>query len=189
MLHLDFLSYSRKGMAPVLGVSLVLLLVSGCASQRSEAARHSRGAVMSLGLSPMPEYVAPREAWRLAEAYAQAHPDCEVLLGRGDSMLPFYQDNTVLVVAHLAMSELRVGMTVIFFGESGRPVAHVLVEKNTGGWRTRGVGNREDDRTPMRYGNYIGAVVKAYATGVAAAVETPVVMPNQRVAVATVAGN
>src|SRR6187402_2221749 len=102
MLHFVSLLSSRKGMVSVLGMSLLLLLGSGCATERGTASRRSTSEqLMSLGLSPVAEQVTPREAWRLAEAYASTRPDCEVLLGSGDSMLPFYRDKTVLVVAHL----------------------------------------------------------------------------------------
>jgi hypothetical protein len=146
-----------------------VLLSGGCSTQlgprtaRLAPAATPASELLSLGLSPVAELVSPREAWTLAESYARQHEGCEVLVGSGDSMLPFYHDRTVLVVARLAMNEVRVGMTVIFTGESGRPVAHLLTEKTTRGWRTRGVGNDEDDRALVYYDNYIGTVVKAYA--------------------------
>ena len=114
-------------------------------------------------LSPRQEEVAPREAWSLAEVYAQAHPGAEVLVGSGDSMLPLYRSRTVLVIERLAMVELKVGMTVVFSGELGWPVAHTLVEKTARGCRAKGLGHREPDETLVRFDNYIGAVVKAYA--------------------------
>ena len=137
---------------------------SGCATQTS----WSVAAVCSAAtaVSPVPESVPPREAWRLAEDYARDHPKCEVLVGSGDSMLPLYRDRTVLVVERVAMAEWRMGMTVIFVGESGWPVAHTLLDKTPRGWRTMGVGNRAPDRTTVRSDNYIGTVVKAFAPAV-----------------------
>lgn len=146
--------------AAVIG-AVVALAWGGCASQRMPDGAAMRP--ITAGLSPVAESVAPREAWRLAEAYALTHPGSEVLVGSGDSMLPLYHDRTVLVVEHLAMSELRAGMTVIFIGERGRPVAHTLFEKTPRGWRTIGLGNREPDTGTVRYANYIGTVVKAFA--------------------------
>lgn len=135
-------------------------------------------ATVSTALSPAAEVVAPRDAWRLAENYAAAHPGTEVLVGSGDSMLPLYRDRTVLVVQAVGMSELRSGMTVVFTGDQGRPVAHTLLEKTSRGWRAMGVGNREPDRTLVRFGNLIGVVVKAYtpdARASSVAVVDPVV--------------
>ncbi len=85
------------------------------------------------------------------------------MVGRGDSMLPLYRDRTVLVVERKAMSELRAGMTVVFIGDRGRPVAHLLLEKTAAGWRAMGVGNPEPDCTRVRYANFLGVVVRAYA--------------------------
>jgi hypothetical protein len=118
---------------------------------------------VSTALSPVAEIVTPGEAWRCAEAYVAKHPDCEVLVGSGDSMLPLYADRTVLVVRRERMSALQGGMTVIFVGDRGWPVAHALVEKTPQGWRAMGAGNSEPDRTLVRYDNFIGVVVKAYA--------------------------
>jgi hypothetical protein len=117
---------------------------------------------VSAELSPPADLVAQRDAWRLAEAYASQHPGCEVMVGSGDSMLPLYPDRTVLVVQPVATSELRRGMTVVFIGDRGQPVAHVLVEKTSRGWRAIGLGNSEPDLTRVGYGNLIGLVVKAY---------------------------
>ena len=111
----------------------------------------------------MAEIVTPGEAWRCAEAYVAEHPGCEVLVGSGDSMLPLYADRTVLVVCRERMSALQGGMTVVFTGDQGCPVAHALVEKTPRGWLAMGVGNSEPDRTLVRYDNFIGVVVKAYA--------------------------
>lgn len=113
--------------------------------------------------SPRASVVAPAEAWRLAENFAAALPDAEILIGRGDSMLPLYPDRTVLVVQRMAMESLRAGMTVVFIGDLGRPVAHVLVRKGREGWIAQGVNNRQTDRTTVRSRNYIGTVVRAYA--------------------------
>jgi hypothetical protein len=54
-------------------------------------------------------------------------------------------------------------MTVVFIGDRGRPVAHTLIENTASGWRAIGLGNREPDRTRVRFGNLLGVVVRAYA--------------------------
>jgi hypothetical protein len=115
--------------------------------------------------SPSAESVtALLDGWRRAEAYANAHPGCEVFVGRGDSMLPLYRDGTVLVVRSIPMSALSPGMTVVFTGDRGALVAHTLMEKTLSGWRVMGVGNREPDRTRVNRRNLVGVVIKAYAT-------------------------
>ena len=139
---------------------MAVMACSGCTTAQSVALAPS---VVSTALTPIAEPVAPRDAWHQAETYAASHADCEVLVGSGDSMLPLYRDRTVLVVRHARTSELQRGMTVVFTGDRGRPVAHTLLEKTPRGWRAMGVGNAEPDRTLVGYGNLIGVVVKAYA--------------------------
>ncbi len=122
-------------------------------------------AVDDAARSPVAEPVgAVLDGWRRAEAYAAAHPGCEVFVGRGDSMLPLYRDRTVLVVREIAMKDLRVGMTVIFTGDRGNLVAHRLLQSTSDGWLAMGDGNHEPDRTLVNHRNLVGVVVKAYAT-------------------------
>lgn len=119
----------------------------------------------SAALTPAAEVVPARDAWRIAERVAAGRTNCEVLIGRGGSMLPVYQDRTVLVVEAMEMDDLRPGMTVVFFGDSGRPVAHTLVAKTARGWVVAGRNNGAPDRTLVRRTNYIGTVVRAFAPG------------------------
>ena len=112
--------------------------------------------------SPLPEPVAPQDAWWLAEEYVREHRNCEPLVGSGGSMLPLYRDRTVVVVERMEMSRLKAGMTVVFVGDSGRLVAHTLVAATPQGWVAQGLANRERDRTLVRARNYVGTVIKAY---------------------------
>ncbi len=116
-------------------------------------------------------YASPGRVWREAEAFAAAQDNCEVLVGRGDSMLPLFPDRTVIVVRRTPLSDLQVGMTVVFLGDRGRPVAHTLVSNSAGGWIAKGLANDEVDRTRVRRQNYIGQVVRAYLPENAAAPE------------------
>ena len=77
-------------------------------------------------------------------------------------MLPLYPDLTVLIVQRLPMSELRAGMTVVFVGDRGRPVAHTLVKKTFRGWMAKGLANSEADTTLVKVPNYLGTVIKAF---------------------------
>lgn len=53
-------------------------------------------------------------------------------------------------------------MTVVFIGDRGRPVAHLLVKKTDQGWLAKGLANPEADRTLVRAQNYLGTVVRAF---------------------------
>ena len=144
-------------------VALAGIFAFGFCGRAAESAAAVDRAIVA-ALSPEAEPVAALlDAWRLAEAYVACHPGCDAVVGSGDSMLPLYRDRTVLVVRTVEASELRRGMTAVFIGDQGRPVAHVLIEKTPRGWRAMGLGNREPDRTRVGYRNLIGVVVKAYA--------------------------
>ncbi len=126
------------------------------------AGLQASSSLLEAAASPVPERVAPREAWRIAESLAAQRPTCEVMMGSGGSMLPLYPDRTVLVVERLPLTALRRGMTVVFIGDRGRPVAHVLIERTPRGWLARGLANRERDQTLVRERNYLGTVVRAF---------------------------
>lgn len=123
--------------------------------------------------SPAPAEVAEREVTRRAETLAARRPGAEVFFGRGDSMLPLYREGTALVVERMDMEALRTGMTVVFIGDAGDPVAHVLVENTPRGWIARGLGNKAPDRAFVRYRNYIGTVIAAVAPRAEAKSEAP----------------
>jgi hypothetical protein len=131
---------------------------SGCATQST--ARFSPQAVAAM--SPAAEVVQPFEAMRLGKKYVAEHPGTEFLVGSGDSMLPLYKDHTVVVTQQLALADLKAGMTAVYFGNSGRPVAHVLVQNTSDGWIAMGVGNAACDTTLVTKDNLLGVVVKAY---------------------------
>lgn len=117
------------------------------------------------GITPVAEEVSSlTQAWRIAEKFVASHESCEVFVGRGNSMLPVYRDQTVLVVQKMPVAELQPGMTVVFRGDHGQLVAHQLLERTSEGWRAMGAGNREADLTPVTRVNLMGVVVRAYAT-------------------------
>jgi hypothetical protein len=122
--------------------------------------------------SPAPERLPAREVWRVAEALATSLPQGDVVVGCGDSMLPLYPDRTVLVVQRLPLDQLRPGMTVVFVGSRGQPVAHTLVAKTIFGWTTRGMANARVDSTRVRERNYMGTVVRAFTPLIEPPLET-----------------
>lgn len=112
-------------------------------------------------LSPRPQRMAAREAWKIAESFAN-RPGYDVMIGSGGSMLPLYPDQTLLIVRRVPLAKLRSGMTVVFIGDSGRPVAHALVEKTSNGWLAQGLANSTADQTVVCSPNYVGAVIRAF---------------------------
>jgi hypothetical protein len=147
---------------PRLGASGLIAICglgwSGFATQAALGA----SAVDVAAMSPAAKVVHPFEAIRLGKDYVASHPGTDFMVGSGDSMLPLYKDHTVVITQRIVMSNLRSGMTVAYMGDSGRPVAHVLVKKTLGGWVTKGVGNAKCDSSLVTRDNLIGVVVKAF---------------------------
>jgi hypothetical protein len=139
-------------------LTLASLGASGCATRA--AARFSPGAVAAM--SPAAEVVRPLDAMRLGSGYVALHPGTAYLVGSGDSMRPLYRDNTVVVTRRIPTRDLRAGMTVVYMGSSGRPVAHVLVRQTWDGWVAQGVGNEACDTVKVTGQNLVGVVVRAF---------------------------
>ncbi len=138
------------------------LFAAGCATQPAvQPPIVYPSEALTSGLSPRPEPVGPFEGLHRAEAYVKAHPGSDYAVGIGNSMLPLYKEHTVLITEKRPLDELKRGMTVLFVGDQGYPVAHTLVQETTRGWIAMGAGNKAPDRTLVRSANYIGLVVQA----------------------------
>jgi hypothetical protein len=151
---------TRAGVAAA--VALLGLGWGGCSTQT--ALRYSPEAVAAY--SPVPEVVPTFDAIKFAKKYVVDHPGTDFMVGSGDSMLPLYKDQTVVVTQRVAVPELKTGMTAVFVGDQGRPVAHVLIRQTSDGWIAMGVGNEKPDSTPVNAANLLGIVVKAYQPSV-----------------------
>jgi len=143
--------------APFAALALSGLVFSGCAT---EGVAFSPSAVKAM--SPAAQLVGPLESYRLAQNFVAGHPGADFMVGSGDSMLPLYKDHTVIITMRMPISSLQPGMTVVFVGDRGFPVAHALVRKTAEGWIAMGVGNPECDSRRVRDDNYMGVVVKAF---------------------------
>lgn len=142
------------------GIGLAASTFTGCSTADTSAMRYSPAAVAAQ--SPTAEVVPTFEAVSLAKKYVVANPGTDYLVGSGSSMLPLYKDHTVVVTRQVAIADLKAGMTAVYMGDSGRPVAHVLVQRTSDGWVAQGVGNATCDATRVTSDNLIGVVVKAY---------------------------
>ena len=112
--------------------------------------------------SPRPTMVTPYEAIEGAQKYVREHPGADYSIGSGDSMLPLYQDQAVIVTERPSMVQLHLGQTVVFMGQNGVPVAHTLIKHTNEGWITMGLGNPVADEGFLTETAYMGVVVKAY---------------------------
>jgi phage repressor protein C with HTH and peptisase S24 domain len=112
--------------------------------------------------SPQPIAVVKKEAWRLAERVAAQHLGSFVVRGDGPSMAPLYPSGTLLVIERVPYDQLKRGATVLFRNEDGLPIAHLLVERSSKGWRTAGLGNEYFDDEFVLPENLLGVVTHAF---------------------------
>lgn len=146
-------------LATLAALAIGSLAWSGCSSIDT-AARIPMDAVAQL--SPAPQVATPYQAVEFARHYVREHPGSDFAIGSGDSMLPLYRDRDVIILERPPLADLRIGQTVVFLGESGIPVAHVIVSRTSHGWVTRGLNNDENDPDALRERIYMGVVVKAF---------------------------
>jgi len=142
-------------------VGLGAWMFTGCSTAPTSAAVQFSPAAVA-AQSPRAEVVAPFEAVHLAKQFVAENPGTSYLVGSGRSMLPLYPDHTVIVTRTVALADLKAGMTAVYVGDEGRPVAHVLVQRTSDGWIAQGVGNATCDATRVTSDNLVGVVVKAY---------------------------
>ena len=96
-----------------------------------------------------------------AFAVAENRPELSVVRIAGESMLPYFGDNSVVVVKKIDAARLRVGMIAVYVNRFGEKVAHRVIGSVAGGWQVKGYGNKQPDSTTVNAGNLLGIV---YAT-------------------------
>jgi hypothetical protein len=129
----------------------LLALFTGCASETTDSAAKA----------PPSANVAKLQAWSDAEMLAQRAEGRSAAAGAGNSMLPVYGDNTMLVINAVPYDTLRPGMTVAYRNSRGVEVVHKLIGQEAHGWRVAGLNNEEADEELVTPLNLIGVV---YAT-------------------------
>jgi hypothetical protein len=134
-----------------LGPVFFLALLTGCDSEPADAAAKA----------PPSANVGKLQAWNDAEMLAQRAEGRSAAAGAGNSMLPVYGDNTMLVINAVPYDTLQLGMTVAYRNSRGIEVVHKLIGKESQGWRVAGLNNEEADDELVTPLNLIGVV---YAT-------------------------
>jgi len=104
------------------------------------------------------------EAWQDAELITGLSRDRFTLIGSGESMLPVYGENTVLVITKIDYDRLQPGMQVAYTSQGGAQVVHVLIEKEAGGWRVKGLNNEVEDHDRVTPSDLIGVVYASFTT-------------------------
>ncbi len=96
-----------------------------------------------------------------AMAVTAHRPELSVIRISGTSMLPYFGDDTVVVVKKIDASRIRVGMIAVYMNRFGQKVAHRVIAAVDGGWQVKGYNNDKADSTVVNGGNLLGIV---YAT-------------------------
>jgi hypothetical protein len=142
-----FLSSILRKLASV----VLVAMFAGCASESADPAAKA----------PPSANVGKLQAWNDAEMLAQRAEGRTAAAGAGNSMLPIYGDNTMLVINAVPYDTLRLGMTVAYRNSRGVEVVHKLIGKQARGWSVAGLNNEEADTELVTPYNLIGVV---YAT-------------------------
>jgi len=96
-----------------------------------------------------------------ALALVANRPGLSVVRIAGESMLPYFGDDTVVVVKKIDAARVRVGMIAVYVNRFGDKVAHRVIGAVAGGWQVKGYNNDRPDTTVVNGGNLLGIV---YAT-------------------------
>jgi signal peptidase I len=88
-------------------------------------------------------------------------PELSVMRIAGQSMLPFFGDDAVVVVKKIDAARLRAGMIAVYVNRFGEKIAHRVIAPVDGGWQVKGYNNDAADSTVVNGSNLLGVV---YAT-------------------------
>ena len=78
--------------------------------------------------------------------------------GSGSSMLPYYGENSVLIVETASYNNLQLGMSVVYRDSNGDLVGHLLQGKSGDDWYARGFNNKKQDPQLITERNYVGVI-------------------------------
>ena len=96
-----------------------------------------------------------------ALSVAAHRPELSVMRIAGESMLPFFGDDAVVVVKKIDAARLRAGMIAVYVNRFGEKIAHRVIAPVDGGWQVKGYNNDAADSTVVNGSNLLGVV---YAT-------------------------
>jgi signal peptidase I len=133
---------------------------------RNRILRLAAVACIALGaLAPATSYaVAPSSGVPFLDALSDARhlasikADMSVYMVKGDSMEPFFGNNSILVINKTDFDALRPGMMVVYRDAAGDFVAHRVIEHTSIGWTVMGQNNDKKDPGLVTSDNYQGTV-------------------------------
>jgi signal peptidase I len=98
-----------------------------------------------------------------ARAVAAQRPGLSVVRVSGESMLPYFGEDAVLVIKKIDAARLRVGMIAVYVNRFGEKVAHRVIAKVGSGWEVKGYNNDRADSTVVNASNLLGIVYATFA--------------------------
>ena len=109
---------------------------------------------------------------------AANRPELNVVRVAGQSMLPYFSDDAVIVVKKIEAARLRVGMIAVYMNRFGEKVAHRVIAPVSGGWQVKGYNNDRADSTVVDSSNLLGIVYATFnSTGRAAVTVAGTTLP------------
>lgn len=99
-----------------------------------------------------------------AQALVGRRPEFRVVRVAGQSMLPYFGDNAVVVIKRIDAARLRVGMIAVYVNRFGEKVAHRVVAPTEGGWQVKGYNNDRADSTVVNNDNLLGIIYATFYT-------------------------
>lgn len=93
-----------------------------------------------------------------ARHLARINADMSVFMVKGESMEPFFGNNSLLVINKTDFDALRPGMLVVYKDAAGDFVAHRVIEHTSTGWTVMGQNNDKKDPGLVTSDNYQGSV-------------------------------
>jgi signal peptidase I len=97
-----------------------------------------------------------------AERIAAMNPGWSVQRTSGRSMGQFFGDNSFVIVQDSKLSEIHVGMMVVYRSAQGELICHQVIAKNGDTLRTKGVTNSVEDPAPVTENMLVGAVFAVF---------------------------
>ncbi len=134
---------------------LILVLVACLAGCESSSAKNA-------DVTPPTSPLGGNEALKAAMELQDAGGGRQAGLGRGGSMEPLYDENSVLVISPIDFMDLERGMHVAYRNSQGKMVVHELIQRDGNGWIARGLGNDSQDRDRVTVYNLVGVVYGAF---------------------------
>ena len=116
-------------------------------------------------LSAAPKSSAPfAKALKDAEMIASLSSDWSVKRTSGTSMGEFFGDNSLIIVQKASLSDIRVGMMVVYRSSEGELISHKVIGHNGSSLRTTGVTNWSVDPESVTEDMLLGAVFAVFHT-------------------------